>query len=202
METLDAMISSPKHIENPMLNALNRIHVLDGDSVCALVNIIQCKHFKKGTQLLAIGELAKDFYFFAQGSGRIFYWRNGEDITDYFALNGHFMGGLESLMSRQPSEKGMEVLEDSELYFFSYADFEKLFDDHQPLERLARKMAIYGFLEGQKRVENLRFLSAQERYLELLKTYPDIENRVLLKHIASFLGITQVSLSRIRAGLQ
>jgi len=70
------------------------------------------------------------------------------------------------------------------------------------LERLARKMATFAFLFCQKTIEDIRFLSAKERYLDLTTMYLGIENRIPLKYIASYLGITQVSLSRIRGGMQ
>jgi hypothetical protein len=68
--------------------------------------------------------------------------------------------------------------------------------------KLGRRLAVLGFLQGQKRIEDLRFLSAAERYKELLEKYPGITNRISLKHLSSYLGTTQVSLSRIRGGKQ
>jgi len=70
------------------------------------------------------------------------------------------------------------------------------------LERLFRKIAVFAFLECQQRVESIRFMTASERYAELEKKYPGISNRIPLKHIASYLGTTPVSLSRIRSGNQ
>jgi hypothetical protein len=70
------------------------------------------------------------------------------------------------------------------------------------LERAARKMSVFGMMEGQKRIESIRFYSARERYEELERLYPGITNRAPLKYIASYLGVTQVSISRIRAGKQ
>jgi len=189
-------------INNPMLAALNYFNQLSKEANAELAKKIKFDSFPKGHQLLQIGEIARYMYFFNKGVGRIYYLRDGIDITDYFAMDMQFMGGLESLMTKKPSEKGMEILEDSELYYINYDEFELLCDKYHEIERLGRKMAIFGFLEGQKRVENIRFMSASERYHELEKTHPGIINRVPLKHIASFLGTTQVSVSRIRSGVQ
>lgn len=188
--------------KNPMLAAFNFFTPLSDKANEAFDKIIQFKVFPKHETLLEIGNIARYLYFFKKGAGRIYYLRDGLDVTDYFATDMQFLGGLESLMTKQPSNKGIETLEESELYFISYDKFEELCDQLHEVERLGRKMAIYGFLEGQRRVENIRFMSAAERYHELEKTHPGITNRVPLKYIASFLGTTQVSLSRIRSGIQ
>ena len=80
-----------------------------------------------------------------------------------------------------------------------YDSFEKLCTQYHDIERVGRKLAIFAFLEEQQRVESIRFHEAKERYNELNNKYPGLINRCPLKYIASFLGITQVSLSRIRA---
>lgn len=185
-----------------MIGAFNRFQPLTDKVNEKLNEIIHFQKISKNHALLQIGNIARHLYFFKKGAGRIYYLRDGLDITDYFATDMQFLGGLESLMTKQPSHKGIEVLEDSEIYFLNYDELETLCDKYHEIEKLVRKMAVFGFLEGQKRVENIRFLSAAERYHELEKSHPGISNRVPLKHIASFLGTTQVSLSRIRSGVQ
>ena len=163
---------------------------------------MKIRSYKKGEMLVRIGQVPEHFYFVSKGLARVFYIRNGRDITDYFAIDSQFIGALPSLFSGQSTHKGIEVLEDSEIIYFSYREFDKLCEQYHDLERAARKMAIIGILQGQQRIESIRFLSARERYEELEKLYPGITNRAPLKHIASYLGITQVSISRIRAGKQ
>lgn len=185
-----------------MLIAFNRLNTLSQKANEALGSIIKLEHFPKDYSLLEIGNLARNFYFFKKGVGRVYYLRDGVDITDYFGMDLQFIGGMESLITKKPSYKGIETLEDSDIYYLNYDEFENLCDSFHEIERVGRKLAIFAFLEGQKRVENIRFLSAAERYHELEKTHPGITNRVPLKYIASFLGTTQVSLSRIRSGIQ
>ena len=93
-------------------------------------------------------------------------------------------------------------MEDSDVEYFSYTTFDRLCEQHHDLERARRKLTIFGMIEGQKRIESIRFFSAREKYEELERLYPGITNRAPLKHIASYLGVTQVSISRIRAGKQ
>lgn len=187
---------------SPFVNSLSRIHPLSTETMGNLTSILKRKLFRKGDTLVRIGQVPEYFYFIERGLARVYYKRKGKDITDYFAIDNQAIGALPSLFSGQPSHKAIEVLEDSAVIYFSYAAFDKLCEQHHDLERAARKMAIIGILQGQQRIESIRFLSAKERYEELEKLYPGITNRAPLKHIASYLGITQVSISRIRAGKQ
>ena len=187
---------------NPLLLHLQKAHPLSSSVSNACEAIIKKKRVRKGHLLLRIGQKAEYFFFINKGLARVFYQRNGKDITDYFAIDQQFIGAVPSLFNGQKSHKAIETLEDSDILYFSYSDFDRLCTLHHDLERLARNQAICGMLEGQQRIESIRFLSARERYDELEKLYPGIINRAPLKHIASYLGTTQVSISRIRAGKQ
>lgn len=187
---------------NPITQQLQYLQPLSDKINIALDDLIKHKTMAKGQLLLRIGQKAEYFYFLNRGLARVFYKRNGKDITDYFAIDQQFIGAVPSLFNGQPSHKAIETLEDSDIYYFSYPAFEQLCTQHHALEHIARKQAVLGMLQGQQRIESIRFLSAKERYHELEKLYPGITNRAPLKHIASYLGTTQVSISRIRAGKQ
>ncbi len=167
-----------------------------------LRKIIVQKEHPKGAHLLRLGEIDRYFHFIQEGSARVYYYRAGEDITDYFALDGQFIGGLESLFEQKRTHKAIELTEASQVQSFDYSKFEKLCERHHDIERLGRKLVTYLFIMAQEVVEDLRFLSAAERYEQVEKRHPGISNRVPLKHIASYLSISTVSLSRIRAGKQ
>lgn len=187
---------------NPLLHALQPVCPISPDAAQAFAEVITCNAYPKGHHLLSLWQIDKHFHFINTGSGRVYYLKDGLDITDYIAMDKQFIGGVESLFTGQPSHKAIELMEDSEVYSFLYDDFEELCAGYHDIERLGRKMATHAFLEGQHRIESMRFFSAAERYHQLEKKYPGIANRVPLKHIASYLGTTQVSLSRIRSGIQ
>lgn len=186
-------------IVNPFLSAIHHISPLSAEAQEALLAHIQYKPLPKNHELLRIGQVSHHMYFIHKGLGRIYYYFNEIDVTTYFAMDNQFMGGIESLFTQQPSQKGIHLLEDSEVYAINYAAFETLCAHYHDIERAGRKMAIYAFLVGQQRIESLRFHDARQRYEQLEKQYPGISNRAPLKYIASYLGITQVSLSRIRS---
>uniref|UniRef100_A0A7V2ZMH2 Crp/Fnr family transcriptional regulator n=1 Tax=Ignavibacterium album TaxID=591197 RepID=A0A7V2ZMH2_9BACT len=187
---------------NEMIEVLNSISPLGKTEQEALAKICSRKSYKKNTVLLQLGEVSRKLYFIIKGLGRVYYIRDGNDVTDYFAMDMSFLGGLPSYFTGEPSHKAMELLEDSEVIEIYNYEFEKLCDKYHQIEKCGRKLAIIAFVECQAEIESIRFLSAKERYFEFEKKYPGIINRAPLKHIASYLGTTQVSLSRIRAGIQ
>jgi len=106
---------------------------------------------------------------------------------------------VESLFGGLPSKKGIQVLEVSEVWAISTKELFALYEDHRDLERLFTRIFERSYVQTIQRIENLQFHSAEERYALLGREQPEVLRRAPLKYIASFLGITQVSLSRIRA---
>ena len=187
---------------HPVINVLNQLWPLKEESKQAFEEIILFKKYAKTDLLLDFGGIAKNLFFIQKGLARVYYLKDDLDVTDYFALENQFVGATRSLFLGLPAKKAIELLEDSQVFYFNYQAFDQLCIKYSDLERVARKLSIYGMLEEQKRIESIRFLSARERYWELEKKYPGITNRVSLQHIASYLNTTNVSLSRIRAGKQ
>ena len=153
---------------------------------------------QKNKDLQPIGYTCKTIYFINKGIARIYYFKDGIDITDSFALENNVIARVESLFTGKPSRKGIQVLEDSEIVAIDATQLFKLYDRYPEIERLFRKIFEAGHVETVNRIEGIQFHTAEERYKALLEEAPDIIQRVPLKYIASYLGITQVSLSRIR----
>lgn len=181
---------------------MDEISPVSDPSKNTLQQFVTRNDYQRGDHLLDMGQINYHFHFIVEGSARVYYLREGRDISHYFALDGQFIGGLESLFTGEPSNKAIELTEDSVVHSFPYSDFEGLCDQHHDIERLGRKLATFAFLDAQKLVEDVRFLSAAERYQELKERHPGISNRIPLKHLASYLNISPVSLSRIRSGKQ
>jgi len=187
---------------SPMIAILAKISPLSPAAIETLQACICFRPCLQNEELLRIGQLARNIYYIQKGFARVYYDRDGMDITDYFAMEGQFIGAVASLFTGQPSHKAIQLVEDAEVWYIAAADFEQCCTQHHDIERVGRRLAVFAMLEEQQRIEDIRFLSARERYAALEKKYPGISNRCPLKYIASYLGITQVSLSRIRAGVQ
>lgn len=167
----------------------------------ALQSICSTLHINKNEILQPIGYTCKTIYFINNGLARIYYYKDGNDITEYFAFEGNIIARVESLFTGQPSQKAIQVLEDSEITAINATALFKLYEKYHNIERLFRLIMEAGYVDTVKRLESIQFHSAEERYIQLLNS-PNMLQRVPLKHIASYLGITQVSLSRIRASIK
>lgn len=153
---------------------------------------------KKNSELQAIGHTCKTIYFLKKGVARIYYFKEDIDITESFSFENNIVVRYESLFSSRPSRKAIQVLEDSDLIAINSNELFMLYDKHPDIERLFRKIFEGSLVETVSRVESIQFHTADERYKILVKEAPDVLKRVPLKYIASYLGITPVSLSRIR----
>lgn len=172
---------------------------LSDEALNALAAISKHILVKRNTILQPIGHTCKTIYFIESGAARIFYFKEDVDITEYFAFENDILVRVESLFKNQPSRKAIEIIEDAKIIAIDATQLFKLYDVYADIERLFRKIFEESHVQTINRLENLQFHSAKERYLSLLADNPNISQRVPLKFIASYLGITQVSLSRIRA---
>lgn len=155
--------------------------------------------YKQGELLHRQHELGKLIYIVKRGVLRSYYYIDGKDITAHFAMDYSIIGPIDSLVKGKRSLYNIEALEPSEVYLLDYSEMEAFLDHNLHLERLARKISQYLYIELVERLEHMTFLSAKERYDRLLHQHPQIIHRVNLGHIASYLGITQETLSRVRS---
>lgn len=161
-------------------------------AICSPITI------KKNKDLQPIGHTCKTIYFINKGIARIYYFKDGIDVTENFFFENSIIARVESLFTGKPSRKAIQALEDAEITGINANLLFKLYDSFPEIERLFRKIFEAAYVETVHRIEGIQFHTAEERYKALLQEAPDILKRVPLKYVASYLGITQVSLSRIR----
>ncbi|MEO9569597.1 MAG: Crp/Fnr family transcriptional regulator [Polaribacter sp.] len=155
--------------------------------------------FKKNAILLKNGTICDKLYFIKEGMSRSFYTRkDGKEVTQWFFGNGHFMASAESFFNQTPSFYNLEILEDSILYSISFKKMELLLAKYHNMEKCIRLLSIEMFTKLVHKMNATQFHSAKERYSYMILEYPNIVHRISLGHIASYLGMTQETLSRIR----
>ncbi len=153
----------------------------------------------KGYFLVPEGRVCHHIYFLSTGAVRIFYHKDDREVTEWLALDNSFFFSIRSFFEQVPTHLIIQSLEASELFAISHDDLMRLCDQYHAVEKLFRRMVTNSLLLSQARMESIQFETAQQRYGRLIQERPDILQRVPLAYIASFLGITQETLSRIRA---
>lgn len=163
-------------------------------------SLIEEQH-RKNHILLKNGHTARYIYFIEEGLARTFSLNGqGKDITHSFFMEGEFLTVGESFFNQKPSDRyNIELLEDCKLQKLSYEHMLLLTERIPKMEKVQNAVLLHFLLRATDRIVALQFQSAQERYATMLEKQPQLLNRVHLGHIASYLGFTQETLSRIRA---
>ncbi|MEZ5105850.1 MAG: Crp/Fnr family transcriptional regulator [Draconibacterium sp.] len=154
---------------------------------------------KKKKDLLVPGEVCKYIYFITNGCMRSYFVdAKGVEHIYQIRLDNNWITDLESFFSQRPSKYYIEALEDTRLLRLSFDGLENLYNEVPGLERYFRILFQKAYINALERLNATMWESAVERYNDLLSEHKDIFQRVPLVYIASYLGITPESLSRIR----
>ena len=155
----------------------------------------------RGTHFITAGQRRPELALLLHGACRLYYLRaDGEERTTYFFFENHLLGDYSGCLTGQPSQLHIQTLTDCELVTFDYAVLRRLYDEWPVYERFGRLVAEYHLLGTDARLTEQLLLSPEERYRALLRSgKTKILERVPQHLVANYLGITPVSLSRIRA---
>ncbi|MCW3789177.1 Crp/Fnr family transcriptional regulator [Plebeiibacterium sediminum] len=154
---------------------------------------------KKKKDLLVPEDTCKYIYFIVKGCLRSYFVDNkGVEHIYQIRMDNNWISDLESFFSQRPSKYYIEALEDSQLLRVSYERLEQLYMEVPGLERYFRILFQKAYINALQRLNDTMWESAVDRYEIMLKEQPDMFQRVPLVYIASYLGITPESLSRIR----
>jgi CRP-like cAMP-binding protein len=155
----------------------------------------------KKFKLAEEGRIAKELFFINKGLVRLYYTKDGEEITGYIFKEHLFASSYDSFLRQVPSIQTLEALEDCDLLVISQKDLGQLYEALPKMHILARKVAEQRFINAQQLLSSFILDSPEERYCKFEEQQGDLLLRVPHHIIASFLGITPVSLSRIRKRL-
>jgi len=180
---------------------LKRIELTDEEFTRCTTFFIP-KKLRKHQFLLHEGEVCRSYAFVVKGCLRSYSVDDkGEEHIVQFAIEDWWISEPYSALTGEPSEYNIDALEDSELLLLERSTEDKLLKEVPKFDRLFRLLLENRFVANQRRINATLSTSAEERYLSFLKTYPAIAQRVPQSQIASYLGITPQSLSRIRKEL-
>ena len=164
-----------------------------------LGNRIKPTLFQKGELVLDANYISQNSYFINKGILRTYFLKDGKEISEYFSGKEEWVNSPRSFMQRKKDIYYIDAIENTEAYVLNVNDLVYLFDNFPEMERYARLSMGTVFGHFMERITSMRFTSAKERYNHFKKTYSNIYHRIPLGMVASYLGITQETLSRIRA---
>ena len=156
--------------------------------------------FKRGELVLDANDICTKSYFIINGILRTYYLKEGKEISEYFSGINEWVNSPKSFMQRKKDIYCIDAIENTKAYAIDVNDLGYLFDNFPEMERYARLSmgSVFGHL--MERINSIRFTTAKEKYDHFRKTYSEIYHRIPLGMVASYLGITQETLSRIRSG--
>lgn len=152
---------------------------------------------RKSDYLLIPGEKCKDLVFVQQGCIRLYYLADGIEISVWFSFQHSSAIEIYSFISQKPSNYFLQAIEDSEILYLPKAELDKLYHTHPKMQEMMRKFWEDVVLNLIDRFTALQRDSAEERYRDLLSK-PAFLQTIPQKYLASFIGVTPTSLSRIR----
>ena len=166
---------------------------------CELINRVCVVHFKKGELVHVADKICTKSYFIKKGLLRTYFLKDGKEISEYFSSENEWVNSPRSFRQRQLDIYYIDAIEKTEAFCLHVNDLVYLFDHFPEMERYARLSMGTVFGHFMDRITSLRFTTAKEKYEHFCETYQGIYHRIPLGMIASYLGITQETLSRIRA---
>ena len=184
-----------------LLQHLSTIHRLSDAAQQDLEEAFLPLTLTKNTFLIEEGKICRQLYFLEQGCIRGYYLSDGKEITHWFGFENDFVTSFHSFSTQQPATEHIQLLEGALLWSISREKLLQLCERHHDIERLLRMAYEKYYIRLEERFVKSQFRTAAERYALLLEQAPHIIERVPLGHIASYLGLSQETLSRVRAKL-
>lgn len=187
---------------NPLHQKIISISPLKQIEIEALIGAMETVSFAKNTVLFDTIKVEKYVYFIEKGIARAYFNTPKQQATFWFGQEGDVILSYNSYIKEKPGYEIIELLEDSVLLRISHQTLQNLYSKHIGLANWGRKLAELELIKAEEQFINQQYKTASERYAELISTTPTLIQRVQLTHIASYLGVSPVTLSRIRAEIK
>lgn len=184
-----------------LLNNISQYSLISDNAKTALAKSFEQITIAKNNWLVTEGKVCHHLYFLEQGALRGYYNMDGKEVTHWFGFENDFVTSFHSFITGEPAVENIQLMEGSILWSISKDTLTHLLNQFHELERIMRIAYEKYYIRLEERFVNAQFKTAKERYQDLLQQSPHIIERVPLGYIASYLGISAETLSRIRSSI-
>ena len=181
-----------------LIKYINTIYPVSPELRDLLLRVVHFKTVPKREFLLKAGKVSHYLCFISKGLLRAYYEKDGAEVSAWFMTEGDFIVSIESFYEQRASYESIQALEDTEFFYIEYKELEYLYQHFIEFNFIGRVITIKYLTLWAKQLFSIRNQTAEERYRWLLANRPEIALRVAAKYIASYLDITEVTLSRIK----
>ena len=200
MKTITDMLTQE---QTQLITILRSLIQIPESEATQAASLFQTHILKQGEFFIRAGDVPHTIGFVISGILRLYYIDpDGNEFTKSFCAENSFVAAYSALLMRQPSRLFIQALEDAKVSIADYSAYRSLSESQAGLQQLNCKIAEFLFIKKEWRESALLLDDAKTRYLSFLEEHPGLEVRLKQHHIASYLGITPVTLSRIRARLK
>lgn len=187
---------------NELKNYFNAISKLNDSTWVRISSFFKEERLKKNDYFAEVDKTARQIAFLKTGVVRAFFVnQEGKDYNKQFFVGPTIIGAYTSLLTGNRNLIAQQALTDCVLYTCDFTSLTNLYDECSDLERFARKIAEFYFLEKEKKEIEIVLLEATQRYILFKQEFPTLEQQISQFHIASYLGVSATQLSRIRKQL-
>ena len=186
-----------------LINYLLEFGQLNQQQIALVKRMVTVLELKKGEYFSEAGKIPKQVGIIVDGILRVCYYNNkGEEITRYFIDENHLVVDIKNFEANTESAEYVQAITDCKLFVFSKQDWEELLNTIIGWDAIVNKIIKKALIIKLERRSPLIEQDATSRYFAFLEKYPKLTNRIPLSYLASYLGITQQSLSRIRKNIR
>ncbi|MEP7374572.1 MAG: Crp/Fnr family transcriptional regulator [Chitinophagaceae bacterium] len=177
---------------------LNNVYPLSGPLCEYLQCCLKYREISRKDYLLKAGHICRHIHFIESGLLRCYYDKGTTEVCSWFMKEGDIIVSIESFYRQVPSYESIQALEDCRLFYIEYNDLDFIYKNYAEFNYIGRELTLNYFILWAQQLYGLRMQNSYERYHWLITNFPELVLRVPAKHIASYLGITEVTLSKIK----
>ena len=180
------------------LKDIDQFLTLENSHISILNELSRTEEYPKNTVIIEQGDIARNLIFLKSGIAASIYIKHNKKFIRDFYFEPHIFTEQQSFIKKVPAKFSVVSVSNITCRLISFEDLDTLYDQIPNLKDIAYDMLLNGFINISDRLESLLTLTPEQRYLKLLNENPKLLHEIPLKMIASYLGVTDVGLSRIR----